>query len=68
MEEENERSDEGETGASHPGCRTENKLGGEGASSSWSWEEDATSLLHRVTSTVLGHRYFHPNVFSGELR
>lgn len=68
MEEERERSDKGETGASHPVFRTENKLGGEGAPSCWSWEEDATSLSHRVTSTVLSHHYFHPNVFSGELR
>lgn len=43
MEEERERSDEGETGTSHPGFRTENKLGGEGAPSSWSCAEDATS-------------------------
>lgn len=43
MEEERERSNEGETGASHPGCRTENKLGEEGAPSSWSCAEDATS-------------------------
>lgn len=29
MEEERERNGEGEKGASHPGCRAENKLGGE---------------------------------------